>query len=327
MTEKVCIDVNNYILSSRLGKGAFSEVFLYKQIVRNKAEPKLVVYKNIKDKYYDYCKREIELLELLSKHNNEFVIKYYGSFQRLEKKILIFEYMEINLYSFYKKRKYNMNNIIKIMYQMFRGLKFIHQLGIIHSDVKPENVMIDVNDFKVKLIDFGSYQFIISPKNYFYVCTRYYRAPELIYNLDFDEKIDIWSAGCIFVELIKKKPLFQVKNQDLLFKNINDLIGSPSDKNYIKSIKYRERFNPNALVYLKLPFYSSAASFNHRFGRSINYYNTQVVTKYYIIQLLKKILVYSERASAEECLESPIFLEYKLKFKRESIPILQEKML
>ena len=125
--------------------------------------------------------------------------------------------MKTNLYLFYKENKYSINTIIKIMFQLFQALKFIHNYGIIHSDVKPENVMINESDFKVKLIDFGSYQYNILPKKHFYVCTRYYRAPELIYNLYFDEKIDIWSAGCIFVELIKKKPLFQVKNQDLLF--------------------------------------------------------------------------------------------------------------
>lgn len=327
MTDKVSLDTNNYILVSKLGGGAFSDVYLYKQILRNEEEPELVVYKNIKDKYYSYCEREIDLLEDLCRHKNKFIINYYGSFQRLEKKILMFEYMKTNLYLFYKENKYNMHNIIKIMFQLFQALKFIHNYGIIHSDVKPENVMINESDFKVKLIDFGSYQFKNSYKNNFYICTRYYRAPELIYNLYFDETIDIWSAGCIFVELIKKKPLFQVKNQDLLFKKINDLIGSPYDQKYIKSKKYRERFNPNSSTFLKLPFYHSATSFNHKFGRCIDYYNTEVVTKYYIIQLLKQILVYNNRLSAEECLKSPIFLEYKLKFKKQTISILQEKML
>ena len=73
------------MLLFRLGKGAFSEVYLYKQIIEKKEEPKFVVYKNIKDKYFDYCKREIEILNLFKKHNNKFLIKYYGSFQRLEK--------------------------------------------------------------------------------------------------------------------------------------------------------------------------------------------------------------------------------------------------
>ena len=88
-------------------------------------------------------------------------------------------------------------------------------------------------------------------------------------------------------------------------------------------------FNPNEIINVEaiLPFYHCAASFNHKFGKSIDKCNTQVVMKYYIIQLLKKILVYSDRISAEESLESPIFLQYKLNFYSKSIPILQEKML
>ena len=146
------------------------------------------------------------------------------------KKILVFERMNDNLFIFYKNNMYFMNSIFKIMYCIFSGLKFIHSLDIIHTDIKPENIMIDKINLNVKLIDFGSFQLKSCRKNNFYVSTRYYRAPELIYNLYYDEKIDIWSAGCIFVELITKKPLFQVKNQKELFKKINDLLGSPKKK-------------------------------------------------------------------------------------------------
>ena len=113
---------------------------------------------------------------------------------------------------------------------MFKGIEFIHSLNVIHSDLKPENVLIDETTMKTKLIDFGSIinKQKLTYKN-FYVSTRYYRAPEIIYNLMFNEKIDIWSIGCIIAELVRNKPLFTSKNEDKLFEMINDLLGTPKD--------------------------------------------------------------------------------------------------
>ena len=72
--------------------------------------------------------------------------------------------------------------------------------------------MIDETTVKTKIIDFGSIidKKKLSYKN-FYISTRYYRAPEIIYNLMFNEKIDIWSIGCIIAELVRNKPLLTAK--------------------------------------------------------------------------------------------------------------------
>jgi glycogen synthase kinase 3 beta len=93
------------------------------------------------------------------------------------------------------------------MYQLLRALCYIHSLGIAHRDIKPNNILVDTGTHTVKLADFGSAKRLIrdgtGPMNASYICSRYYRAPELIFGrTDYTEKIDIWSAGCVMAELM-----------------------------------------------------------------------------------------------------------------------------
>jgi serine/threonine protein kinase len=314
------LNPKHYSLVKQIGKGAFSSVYLYKKNTINTTQPNKLVYKVIKDKYYKYSKKETDLLDLLSKYNNKYIVKYYGYFEKINTKTLVFEYLDSNLYNFYKNTVfYNINDIIKICYQIFKGLKFIHSFDIIHTDLKPENIMINEYTYKTKIIDFGSIQQISTQsKKHFYICTRYYRAPEIIYNINYNQSIDIWSAGCIFAELLMRKPLFPVKNEKQLFKLINNLLGSPKLTDYLYTEKYREQFiyknantNNTKLEYLKTPL-----CFKYKFNHYLDKYDSSKVINLYIIELLKKILNYDYnlRPTALECLKSPIFLEYNLVF-------------
>lgn len=99
------------------------------------------------------------------------------------------------------------------MYQILRGLKYIHSANIIHRDLKPSNLLLNAN-CDLKIIDFGLARTTF--ENDFmteYVVTRWYRAPELLLNSsDYTSAIDVWSVGCIFMELMNKKPLFPGKD-------------------------------------------------------------------------------------------------------------------
>lgn len=95
------------------------------------------------------------------------------------------------------------------LYQALRGLAHLHGLGICHRDIKPHNLLINYNH-ELKICDFGSAKiFHPNEPNVSYICSRYYRAPELIFgSTEYDTSIDIWSLGCVFVEMILGKPLF-----------------------------------------------------------------------------------------------------------------------
>ncbi|CAG2165645.1 unnamed protein product, partial [Oppiella nova] len=96
------------------------------------------------------------------------------------------------------------------MYQLFRSLAYIHSLGICHRDIKPQNLLLDPNSGVLKLCDFGSAKHLVRGEpNVSYICSRYYRAPELIFGAtDYTTMIDVWSAGCVLAELLLGQPIF-----------------------------------------------------------------------------------------------------------------------
>ncbi|XP_050677463.1 glycogen synthase kinase-3 beta-like isoform X2 [Leptidea sinapis] len=96
------------------------------------------------------------------------------------------------------------------MYQLFRSLAYIHSLGICHRDIKPQNLLLDPKSGVLKLCDFGSAKHLVRGEpNVSYICSRYYRAPELIFGaIDYTTKIDVWSAGCVVAELLLGQPIF-----------------------------------------------------------------------------------------------------------------------
>jgi mitogen-activated protein kinase 1/3 len=99
------------------------------------------------------------------------------------------------------------------LYQLLRGLKYVHSANVLHRDLKPSNLLLNAN-CDLKIADFGLAR-TTSDTNFMteYVVTRWYRAPELLLNCsEYTEAIDVWSVGCIFMELLNRKPLFPGKD-------------------------------------------------------------------------------------------------------------------
>ena len=129
------------------------------------------------------------------------------------------------------------------MFGVFSGLKDLHSIGITHRDIKLSNILIDNNQYPIKSIkicDLGSSKKLISDpndestKSLNYIGTRSFRAPELLVgNRFYNTKIDIWSAGIVFLKLIlkyinKKVQVFEVSNTKSLSQVITDQIGEPT---------------------------------------------------------------------------------------------------
>jgi mitogen-activated protein kinase 1/3 len=99
------------------------------------------------------------------------------------------------------------------LYQLLQGLKYVHSANVLHRDLKPSNLLVNAN-CDLKIADFGLAR-TTSDTNFMteYVVTRWYRAPELLLNCsEYTEAIDVWSVGCIFMELLNRKPLFPGKD-------------------------------------------------------------------------------------------------------------------
>ena len=109
---------------------------------------------------------------------------------------------------------------------MQRGLKYVHSAGVVHRDLKPSNILVNEN-CDLKICDFGLAR-IQDPQMTGYVSTRYYRAPEIMLTWQkYDIEVDIWSAGCIFAEMLEGKPLFPGKDHVNQFSIITELLGTP----------------------------------------------------------------------------------------------------
>merc|ERR1711915_915418 len=128
---------------------------------------------------------------------------------------LVLEYIPETVYKVarqYSKQKQTIPvTFIKLyMYQLFRSLAYIHSLGVCHRDIKPQNLLLDPETGVLKLCDFGSAKHLVRGEpNVSYICSRYYRAPELIFgSTDYTTAIDIWSEGCVGAELLLGQPLF-----------------------------------------------------------------------------------------------------------------------
>jgi serine/threonine protein kinase len=104
----------------------------------------------------------------------------------------------------------------------------VHSAGVVHRDLKPSNILVNEN-CDLKICDFGLAR-IQDPQMTGYVSTRYYRAPEIMLTWQkYDVEVDIWSAGCIFAEMLEGKPLFPGKDHVNQFSIITELLGTPPD--------------------------------------------------------------------------------------------------
>lgn len=115
------------------------------------------------------------------------------------------------------------------MYQILRGLNYIASLSIAHRDIKPQNILVDLNKNRAVVCDFGSAkQLVPGQPNLAYICSRCYRAPELIFGAtDYTSQIDIWSTGCVLVEMINDEPPFIGDSQIDQLIQIIKILGTP----------------------------------------------------------------------------------------------------
>jgi glycogen synthase kinase 3 beta len=119
-------------------------------------------------------------------------------------------------------------------YQACRALAHLHASGVCHRDIKPQNLLVDTTRGHVlKLCDFGSAALVGAgrPALVAYICSRYYRAPELIFgSTTYGTAVDLWSLGCVLAEMLRGRPLFTGEDGVDQLIEIVKVLGSPSRK-------------------------------------------------------------------------------------------------
>ncbi|OII73737.1 serine threonine protein kinase [Cryptosporidium ubiquitum] len=270
--------LNRYKTICEIGEGAFGVVFKCKDLITNE----IVALKEFKAVYSDenenscvmknstYLKEKIdithnkilrEIATLRRLYGQKNIIQLKDFFLHENRYYLSLEYFPQTLLQYLEKSPKGLPlEIIKsCIYQLLTALKKCHSMGIIHRDVKPENILIKEGDkntnLELKLCDFGFARFIQQNKSYSnqykdslskstdnlyvanrpltsYVSTRWYRAPELLVkSAEYGPGIDVWAVGCIMAELIDGDPLFPgTSDIDQLYL-IRNTIGKLDNKN------------------------------------------------------------------------------------------------
>uniref|UniRef100_M4FGM3 non-specific serine/threonine protein kinase n=1 Tax=Brassica campestris TaxID=3711 RepID=M4FGM3_BRACM len=216
----------SYMAERAVGQGAFGVVFQAKCLETGET---VAIKKVLQDRRYK--NRELQTMRLLD-HPNVVSLKhcFFSTTDKDELYLnLALEYVPetvhhvINHYS-------NLNQRMPLVYakvytyQIFRSLSYIHRcIGVCHRDIKPQNLLVNPHTHQVKLCDFGSAKVLVKGEpNISYICSRYYRAPELIFGAtEYTTAIDVWSAGCVLAELLLGQVLGTPTREEIKCMNPN----------------------------------------------------------------------------------------------------------
>lgn len=216
-----------------VGKGSFGQVTKAYDTL-NKEEVAIKIIKN-KKTFFDQAQIEIHLLELTNAHdkdNKYNIVTLKGHFVHRAHLCLVFELLSYNLYDLLKNTSFrgvSLNLARKFAQQLGKTLLFLSspELSIIHCDLKPENVLlVNAKRSQIRVIDFGS-SCQTGHRIYQYIQSRFYRSPEVLLGIAYDTKIDMWSLGCILVEMHTGEPLFAGSSEVDQMMKIVEVLGMP----------------------------------------------------------------------------------------------------
>ncbi|XP_031494580.1 mitogen-activated protein kinase 15 [Nymphaea colorata] len=294
---------NRYKIEEVIGKGSYGVVCsAYDTHTGEKVAIKKIndIFEHVSDA--TRILREIKLLRLL-RHPDIVEIKHIllpPSRREFKDIYVVFELMESDLHQVIKANDdLTPEHYRFFLYQLLRGLKYIHSANVFHRDLKPKNILANA-DCKLKICDFGLARvaFNDTPTAIFwtdYVATRWYRAPELCGSFfsKYTPAIDIWSIGCIFAEVLTGKPLFPGKNVVHQLDLMTDLLGTPS-ADAIARVR-----NEKARRYLGSMRRKKPIPFTQKFP------NVDPLA----LHLLERMLAFEpkDRPTAEEALADPYF--------------------
>jgi len=251
------LELRTYAPQRILGKGSFGQVYQARVVETGDT----VAIKSISTSLTSaggfqqadgHKEREVQILRELHGHPN--IVALHGAFlsgvDGTEPKLnLVLEFLSDTLHRVLKH--YNQINksmehyYIKLyQYQLLRGLAYAHGKGIVHVDIKPQNLLLDGGTHTLKICDWGTARrMALGGTAAAYACSRYYRAPELILGaISYTTAVDLWSAGCVLAEMMLMQPLFTGTDGINQLVEIVKVVGTPT-------VKDLQAMNPNYPLY------------------------------------------------------------------------------
>ncbi|KAK2962345.1 putative Mitogen-activated protein kinase [Blattamonas nauphoetae] len=287
--------MNKYDVICVQGEGAYGVVLR----CRNKKSGELVAVKQFKGSTEDEIDKKATLREvkILRELNHPNIVNLLEAFKRRDQLFLVFEYCELDMLAILQQNPDGIDpeDVRFYMWQLCRSLEYLHRNGIIHRDVKPENLLVCRNK-ELKICDFGFARYTSSKGDYTdYVATRWYRAPELLLSTtNYTTAVDIWAMGCIMGELLDGQPMFPGDSDLDQLHVIQKVMGPmmPEHKElYMKNRAFAKVPQPN----LSHPETLDRKYFGHASKRALQFMKAT-------IRMDPK-----DRLTAAECLKHPYF--------------------
>jgi mitogen-activated protein kinase 1/3 len=226
----------NLTFIKKVGSGAYGTVASFE----DKETKRKFAVKKITDAFHDLVDgkrilREVKLLRFMQHDNISCILDLYPpDSPDFEDIYIVTDLMETDLHRvIYSKQVLNEEHHQYFVYQILRGLLYMHSANVVHRDLKPSNILVNKN-CDLKICDFGLARGFggdeDDPSLTDYVVTRWYRAPEVVLLAsEYTKSIDVWSVGCILCELIGRKPIFTGKDHLDQIKKILAVIGTPTE--------------------------------------------------------------------------------------------------
>eukprot|EP00126_Sphaerothecum_destruens_P000318 Sdes_comp10375_c0_seq1m2029 len=236
-----------YIDLQYIGEGAYGVVCSAYDTLR---QERVAIKKISPFEHITYCQRTLRELDILIRFQHENIINILDiikvdDIKNFNDVYIVQELMETDLFRLLKSQTLSQDHICYFVYQMLRGLFYIHSANVLHRDLKPSNLLLNSN-CDLKICDFGLARVADPQKDLGlmteYVATRWYRAPEIMLNSKaYSEAIDVWSVGCIFAEMLSNSVLFPGKHYLNQLNLIFNILGTPTDEDLecIKNEKAR----------------------------------------------------------------------------------------
>ena len=180
------------------------------------------------------------------------------------------------------------------MFQIMKGVDFLHSHRIVHRDLKPQNILISATG-EVKLADFGLARIYEQMQTLTtVVVTLWYRSPEVLLKSSYASPVDMWSCGCIFAELFTRKPLFAGQSESDQLSKIFQVIGSPREQDWPPEVSLS---------------WSTFSSF-----RAVDLQQLIPELEADACSLMQQMLLFdpNRRISAVQTLEDPYFRDFEL---------------
>ncbi|CAG8571761.1 13206_t:CDS:2, partial [Ambispora leptoticha] len=221
-----------YRILDILGQGTFGQVVK----CLNLKTKEIVAVKVVKNKpaYFNQSMMEVAILQLLNQQwdaqDEHHILRLRDTFIHKKHLCLVFELLSVNLYELIKQNQFRglSTNLVRVFTaQLLDSLTVLNEARIIHCDLKPENVLLkNLESPTIKVIDFGS-ACHERQTVYTYIQSRFYRSPEVLLGLPYSSSIDMWSLGCIAVELFLGLPLFPGSSEYNQVSRIVEMLGVP----------------------------------------------------------------------------------------------------